>query len=43
MQFALNINGERINIKDAQKEKDYYCPCCGCVCGCNFESEVDTE
>ena len=18
-------------------------PCCSCVCGCNFESEVDTE
>ena len=28
MQFALNDNGERINIKDAEKEKDYYCPCC---------------
>lgn len=27
-QFALNVNGERINIKDAEKEEDYYCPCC---------------
>ena len=24
LQFALNVNGERINIKDAIKEKDYY-------------------
>ena len=28
LQFALNVNGERINIKDAEKGKDYYCPCC---------------
>ena len=28
LQFALNVNGERINIKDAEKRKDYYCPCC---------------
>ena len=31
MQFALNDNGERINIKDAEKGKDYYCPCCNSV------------
>lgn len=31
LQFALNVNGERINIKDAENGKDYYCPCCNSV------------
>ena len=28
MQFAIDKNNERVNIKDAITDEEYYCPCC---------------